>query len=353
MKKYLLAIMFVTIMLFSVFASYGNTGKSLAATPNLAKIYAAMKTDPITLSVIKASKANKKFKIGLAMCNVSTEWYRNWSDVFQAEVKAAGAVPLMATSENDATKQVSQIENFLAQKVDALMIVPADPLSALDIVVQKAYDQGVPVFAADMPLSTDAKYMSAFLTDAYHLGYSVGEEIAKRLLAENPAGDIEYGLIGGVEGNPVPTARDKGMRDAIKKVDTQGRIKEVAFLYAGDYSEESGLKVAENMLIAHPKIKAILGTCDAHAIGAAAAAKRQGLDKNIIMGGVDGSKPAMQIMKNGGPIKALGLNSSYDESQLAARSIIAFLNKGTLPPSKTIYLKPILITPQNVDSYLK
>jgi ABC-type sugar transport system substrate-binding protein len=204
----------------------------------------------------------------------------------------------------------------------------------------------------DVPPTEDAKFMSAYITDAYQLGYAVGEQIAKDLLAAYPTGEIEYGLIGGTVGNPVPTARNSGMRDAVAAIDTEGRIKESTFLYANAFTEESGLKTAENMLIAHPKLKAILGTCDAHVVGATAAAKRQGLDKDIIMGGVDGSKAAMQIMKDGGPIKVLALNSPIDVGRSAAREMVAFIVDGAIPVSKSMIIKGDTVTPKNVDEYI-
>jgi len=69
------------------------------------------------------------------------------------------------------------------------------------------------------------------------------------------------------------------------------------------------------------------------------------------MGAVDGSKPALEIMKNGGPIVALGLNSPYQVGEAAARTILGYLNDGTLPSSKTQKLDPALVTPENVDDY--
>ena len=106
------------------------------------------------------------------------------------------------------------------------------------------------------------------------------------------------------------------------------------------------------MLIAHPDLKAILGTCDAHVVGATAAAKRQGLDGNLIMGGVDGSKAAMEIMQDGGPIKVLALNSPNDVGRAAARAMTAFLVDGTTTPSKRMVIEGGVVTPDNVDEYI-
>lgn len=320
---------------------------------NLADAYASVKIDKAYVSPadIPVGQAKKQYKIGLAMVNVSTGFFKALADSLETEIQAHGAIPLLADCQSDVTKQVGQVENFIAQRVDAIIINPADPQSALNLVLKKAYEAGIPVMAVDVPPAADAEYLSAFVTDAYQLGYIFAEQLAKDLLSHNPTGEIEYGLIGGTQGNSIAAARNQGARDAVKKVDTQGRIREVSFLYAGAYSEESGLKTAENMLIAHPNVKAIFGTCDAHVVGATAAAKRQKKADGIIMGAVDGSKAALEIMKSGGPIKAIGLNSPVEVGQAAARAMLAFLNDGLLPASRTMVLKPALVTPSNVDEY--
>jgi len=347
MKRIIAVLVILTALTPLVFAQAGGRA-------SLDKIYAAMSNEKTYVSVndVPAVKAKKAYKVGLAMVNVGTGCFKALADTLQSELKVSGAVPLLADCESDVVKQVSQVENFIAQKVDAIIINPADPQSALTLVLKKAYQANIPVMAVDVPPTSDAPYMAGFVTDAYQLAYVFAEKLAKDVLAANPTGTIEYGLIGGTQGNPIAASRNQGARDAIKKVDTQGRIKEVSFLYAGAYSEESGLKTAENMLVAHPNIKMIIGTCDAHVVGATAAAKRQGLDKNIMMGAVDGSKAALEIMKSGGPIKAIGLNSPVEVGQTAARAMLAFLNDGKVPASRAMVLQPALVPPDNLDASL-
>ncbi len=296
-------------------------------------------------------KADRPYVIGLSLYSLNTVFYKVMADTMMAEIEASGCKPLLADCRSDVITQVSQIENFITQQVDAIILCPADPPSALNLALEKAYAAGIPVVAVDMPPDANAKYLTSCVTDAYQLGVILGEEIGKRLLAENPTGDIEYGIIGGIEGGVIPTARNNGAMDGLKSVDPENRIKRVSYLFAGDFTEESGLRVAENMLVANPNLKAIIGTCDAHVVGATAAAKRQGRDQGLIMATVDGSRPAMEIMKNGGPIKALALNSPKEVGTIATRITIALLNGEYNPPSKTMFMAPVLVTVENVEKY--
>lgn len=303
---------------------------------DLGAIYKSIPIDQtyIDINALPQPKANKEYTIGLAMLNVNTGFFKSLADC-----------------ESDATKQVSQIENFIAQGVDAIIVNPADPQEAVNIALNKAFDAGIPVISVDLPPDEGAQYLSACITDAYQLGYLVGEELAKQMLANNE-GEVEFGIIGGTEGNYIASNRNKGARDAIAAVDTEGRLKEVSFLYAGDYSEQSGMETAENMLVANPNLKCIIGTCDAHVVGAYAAAKRQGRDESVIMGAVDGSKAAVEIMQAGGSIKALGVNSPIVVGEVAARTIVNLLNDPSqVPASKLMAMQPELLTPENCEGF--
>lgn len=333
--------------------SKGDTSKNSSKT-DLAKIYDSVKESDDTyveVDQMPEAKADKTYTIGCAMTNVSTGWFKALYDNLKKMLEDSGCKVLLVECNDDANTQVNQIETFIAQKVDGIIINPANPQETVTTVLNQACDAGIPVVAVDVPPEEGAPYLTASVTDAYKLGYMFGEELAKKLLEKNPEGEIPYGLIGGTDGNSIAALRNEGARDAIKDIDKDGRIVEEAFLYAGAYSEESGLETAQNMLAAHQDLKCIIGTCDAHIVGATSAAKQLGLDKNLIMGAVDGSKGAYEIMKDNGPIVALGLNSPNEVGEVAGRALLGYLNDGTLPESKTLKMEPTLVTPDNVDEY--
>ena len=352
-KRRLAVFLLVVAMVIFSIAGCSSQGPAVEEEDglNLEELYASVAEEQAVLKIedIIDTQAKEKYTIGVAMNTVSTPFFKALSDSIQATIKEAGAEPLLAVCDEDASKQVSQIENFITQGVDAIIIKPADPAETLSIALDKAYEANIPVIAVDAPPAEDAKYLCAFITDAYDLGFIVGEEIAKQLLENHPEGVIEYGIIGAIDGNTIATIRNQASRDGIASVDTEGRIKEVSYLYSGGFSEEVGLQTAENMLVANPNIKAIIGTCDAHVIGATAAAERQGKADQVIMGAIDGSKTAMEIMMDGGPIKALAWNSPQEVGRAGATETIRLLNGDQTPASRTMVIKALLITPENVE----
>lgn len=320
----------------------------------LTALYDEISTDPVYVSVedLPEISAKENYTIGIAMTTVSTGWFKALYDHVNETLQDAGVTVNLVECNDDAAMQVDQINTFIAQGVDAIIINPANPQETVTSALDDCAAAGIPVVGVDTPPEEGAAYMAACVTDAYSLGKMVGKELATRLLEMYPDMDkIPYGMIGGTDSNSIAAARNKGARDGIAEVDTEGKIEERTFLYAGAYSEESGLTTAQNMLAANPDLKCIIGTCDAHIVGATSAAEQLGLTDNLIMGAVDGSKPAYEIMREGGPIVALGLNSPYEVGEAAARVLLGYLNDGTIPESKTLQLQPTLVTPETVDQY--
>ena len=347
------AVMSATMIAGSVTAAQAADSVSEAAEASLRDLYAAISSDSeyLELDTLPELGEDRGYVIGCAMTTVSTGWFKGLYDNLNEKLQEAGCEVKLVECGDDANEQVNQIETFISQGVDGIIINPANPQETVTQVLEEVVDAGIPVVAVDVPPEEGAQYMAACVTDAYSLGKLVGVEVATRALEANPEGEIEFGIIGGTDGNSIAAARNQGERDGVAEVDTEGRMKEVSFLYSGDYSEEGGLTTAQNMLAANPGIKVIFGTCDAHIVGATSAAEQLGLEENLIMGAVDGSKAALEIMKDNGPIVALGLNSPYEVGEAAARVLLGYLEDGTVPSSKTLQMEPSLVTPENVDEY--
>ena len=356
-KSRILAFAAAAVLSISAFAGYvpaeeADTAEA-AAEATLRELYASIPDESayLELDSLPELGTDRGYTIGCAMTTVATGWFKGLYDNLNEKLLEAGCEVKLVECGDDANEQVNQIETFISQGVDGIIINPANPQETVTQVLEAVADAGIPVVAVDVPPEEGAQYMAACVTDAYSLGRLVGEEVAKRALEANPEGEIEFGIIGGTDGNSIAAARNQGERDGVAAIDTEGRMKEVSFLYSGDYSEEGGLTTAQNMLAANPNIKVIFGTCDAHTVGATSAAEQLGLDKNLIMGAVDGSKAALEIMKADGPIVALGLNSPYEVGEAAARVLLGYLEDGTVPTAKTLQMEPTLVTPENVDDY--
>lgn len=374
MMKKLVAFGLVLAMVVCLFAACGDGSKTpstkgtdpivnttapvdntTTGANNLLDLYASMSNEAVYLKNddLPDVKAKENYTIGIAMTTVSTDWFKSLSDEVQGQVEAAGCTALVSVCEDNVSTQISQLENFMAQGVDAIILGPCNPQDALTPVLKELAEAGIPVITVNDTVAADAPIFCAVSVDAYALGFGVGSYLASQLLEKYPdAEKIEYALIGGKDGDAIAHNRNEGAKAGVADVDKEGKIELVSFLYSGGYSEENGLETAQNMLTANPNLKCIIGTCDSHVIGASQALNVLGLDpSNVIMGAVDGSAGAMESIANGGSIVCTGMNDTHAFGVLATKIIVAYLNDGTLPQSNNIIQDPVVCTIDNLSTY--
>ncbi|WP_405098098.1 substrate-binding domain-containing protein [Micromonospora sp. NBC_01412] len=241
--------------------------------------------------------SGKEFLIGMSQAN-NAEPYRQVmnNDVETAAKAVPGFKVVVADAAQDNSKQVADVENFLTQKINLLIISPneAKPLTA---VVKRAYDQGIPVIVLDRKVEGEG-YTAFIGGDNVAIGRAAGEYYAKTLLPQG--GKVIE--IAGLPGATPAAERAKGFREGIA---SNPKI-EIVASQPGDWLREKGQSVADALLKAHPDVAAIYAHNDPMAEGAYLAAKAAGVETKIKFTGID----ALPVPSGG--IKAV------DQGRLAA-----------------------------------
>src|SRR5215831_3138324 len=101
-------------------------------------------------------RSHGKFLVGFSQCNLGEPWRVAMNAEVAARAKDFPDLEVaFADAQQDNAKQVADVENFLRQKVDLLMISPneAKPLTPI---VKKAFDSGIPVIVLDRAVEGDA-----------------------------------------------------------------------------------------------------------------------------------------------------------------------------------------------------
>ncbi|MGC5388851.1 substrate-binding domain-containing protein [Micromonospora chalcea] len=226
----------------------------------------------------RACGAGKDFLIGMSQAN-NAEPYRQVmnNDVQTAAKSVPGFRVVVSDAAQDNSKQVADVENFLTQKINLLIISPneAKPLTA---VVKKAYDQGVPVIVLDRKVEGEA-YTAFIGGDNVAIGKAAGEFYATTLLPDG--GKVIE--IAGLPGSTPAAERAQGFRDGIA---ANPKIQIVAS-QPGDWLREKGQSVADALIKAHPDVSAIYAHNDPMAEGAYLAAKSAGKAQRIKFTGID------------------------------------------------------------------
>ncbi|WP_436484530.1 hybrid sensor histidine kinase/response regulator transcription factor [Chitinophaga sp. ARDCPP14] len=150
-----------------------------------------------------------KYRIGFSQCTGNDDWRRNMLTEMKRELFYHPEMQLLyRDAESDSKRQVQQIEELLAGKIDILVVSPneAAPLAP---VIAAAYGKGIPVIILDRKAATDS--FTAYIGgDNYNIGKLAAEYIAARL---NGHGRIIE--VTGLRGSSPTVERHQGFRDAL------------------------------------------------------------------------------------------------------------------------------------------
>ena len=196
-----------------------------------------------------------------------------------------------AEGTNDPSLQISQIETFINEGVDAIVLLPTDGAALTDVAID-AMQAGIPVVNVDREFSSPFAARSTILGDNYGMGVSAGT-YACQLIDENSIADPVIAEIAGIDALPLTQDRSRGFADALDDCD-----QEVDNRVAAEFTVESGEAEASNLLQAAPQIDIIWNHDDDQGVGVKAAFDNAGRDEFFFIGGA-GSCNAMQWIQDG------------------------------------------------------
>ncbi len=238
-----------------------------------------------------AGKGASAKRVGVTLLTREHEFYRELEAGLREAAAKAGYEVIVTSGDFDLAKQQSQIENFVVQRVDAIVVCPADS-KGIGPAIDQASQAGIPVFTADIK-AQGGKVVSHIASDNLAGGRMAAEFIAKAL-----GGQGDVGIIGQQE---VQTGldRENGFKEEMAK---HPGIKVVAVLNGGGVRDRA-LKAAEDMLQGNPGLKGIFGINDDSALGALSAAEARGR-KDLVIVGYDATPEAVGAIKRGSQLKA-------------------------------------------------
>ncbi|WP_137939201.1 sugar ABC transporter substrate-binding protein [Chitinivorax sp. B] len=240
---------------------------------------------------------NAKPKVALVMKSLANEFFRTMEDGAKAHQKQnAAKYDLVANGikdETDTAGQIKIVEQMIAQRVDAIVIAPADS-KALVPAMKNAVDKGILVVNIDNQFDAGAlkeKSLSIpFVGPDNRAGAKlVGMHLAKQL----KTGD-KVGIIEGVSTTFNAQQRTLGFQDAMKAAGMN-----VVAVQSGQWEIEKGNTVASAMLREYPDLKALLSGNDNMALGAVAAVKSSGKADKVKIIGYDNISAIKPMLSSG------------------------------------------------------
>jgi ribose transport system substrate-binding protein len=235
------------------------------------------------LLLTACSSPKKEFFVAFSQCN-NAEPYRASQNALMTKLFAeAGGVRLViADAQQDNSKQVAQVETFIRQKPDLLIVAPNER-AALTAVMGQAMEAHIPTICLERDV-LQPNYTTYIHSDNTEIGRLAGQFIVDTLAKKygTPKGNVVQirGLLG-VEGE---IKRDAGAKEILAKYPAIHIVAEPV----ADWIQAKAKDRMTEVLRSQPSIDIVYAHNDPMAVGAYLAAKELGREKDIAFIGVDG-----------------------------------------------------------------
>ena len=267
----------------------------------------------------KKGETNKGSKvIGVTLLTRAHVFYKDLEEGLRTEAAKDNYDLVVNAADFDLGKQTSQIEDFITQKVDAIIVSPVDS-RGIGPAIKKANDANIPVFTADIA-AQEGNIVCHIASDNIAGGRLAGEYMGKLL---NGKGKVA------IIGQPTITSvldRTQGFKDAIAKFPGITIVADVN----GEGVRDKALQAASDILQAHPDLNGIFGINDDSALGALDAVQQFKRDKVSIIG-YDATPPAADAILKGTELKADVVQYPKKIGESTIMKIKEFFDGGTVP----------------------
>jgi inositol transport system substrate-binding protein len=235
--------------------------------------------------------ADQKVKIGVAMALFDDVWLTLVRDSMTKWAKNHPDVELtIVDASNDTAKQTGQVENFLAQGMDAIVILPVDT-AATGPMTKAVVKAGKPLVYVNRKPSNLPKAVVYCGSNSIEAGIMNMEELGKAM-----GGKGNVAILMGELSNEAAIGRTDGIKKVIKEKFPDIKVVREQ---TGNWKREQGKTIMENWLASGQEIDGVASNNDEMALGALQAIKAAGKLGKIPVGGTDGSRDALASMGKG------------------------------------------------------
>jgi ribose transport system substrate-binding protein len=217
--------------------------------------------------------------IGMSQCNLGEPWRVQMNeDIAQAAAQHPNLKVVFKDAQNDSLAQRAQVEEFVAQKVDLLLISPKES-APLTKPVAEAYRRGIPVIVLDR--AVEGNEFSLFIgADNRKIGREAGRFIVAALGGKGKIVELE-GLMTSTPGRD----RHEGFRAGLE-LERHPEL-EVVFVADMQWLEPNARKEMDSALATHKRIDLVYAHNDPGGHGAYLAAKAAGREREMKFVGID------------------------------------------------------------------
>lgn len=229
--------------------------------------------------------AHAQDTIAIVISTLNNPFFVSMKDGAEAKAKELGYKLIVLDSQNDPSKELSNVEDLTVRGVKAILINPTDS-DAVANAIRMANRAKIPVITLDRGASR-GEVVSHIASDNVAGGEMAGDFIVKKL-----GDDAKVIQLEGIAGTSAARERGEGFMKAVKASHLDLLASQPA-----DFDRTKGLNVMENLLAAHPNVQAVFAQNDEMALGALRAVQASG--KKVLIVGFDGTKDGIAAVQRG------------------------------------------------------
>lgn len=281
---------------------------------------------------------DRPITIGVSLLNLSNEFIVMLHQAMEAEAKAQGVKLIVTDAQRSAERQVQQVEGFIAQRVDAIILNPCE-VEASSPAVDKARAAGIPVINVNSETRSEA---TAFVGSR--------DEESARLAMEYVAGRLKgqgrVVMMHGFMGQAAQIKRDQGAREVLAQHPGLTLLAD----QTAEWDRAKAMSLMENWIQAHgDQIGAVFAQNDEMAMGALLALEQAKRKDKIIVAGVDAIADALQAVQ-AGRLDATVFQDARGQGGGAVAVALKIIRKQ--PYEKQVFIPFQLVTKENVAGFL-
>ncbi|MFC3107272.1 sugar ABC transporter substrate-binding protein [Undibacterium arcticum] len=240
------------------------------------------------------------------------------------------------TRPNNLGEQLSQLEDVIVKKPDALVFMAIDPRGVVPA-IEKVNGSGIPVINYNDRVAA-GKFASVVVADDYNLGLDVA-----RYLLRSIGGKGNVIILEGVKGSTTSDERVRGFHKAL----TEFPNVKVLASQPANYQRLQALQVTENLIQTNSNIDGVLAAADVMAFGAIEAFEAAGHKQTKIVG-IGGVPESVEAIKAGRLLATSEFNG-YKMGCIATMAAVRTVRKQAVPPN--IIIKGVVIDKSNTTSF--
>ncbi|ACM29534.1 substrate-binding domain-containing protein [Agrobacterium sp. SHOUNA12C] len=293
---------------------------------------------------ISASTASAQ-TIGVSMSGLDKFRTALLNGVLSQGKTISGLKLVVQNAEGDKEVQKAQVQQFIADKVDAIILAVSDgdlgpqmTKLAADAHIPLVYINNVPSNLADLP-----ENQVVVASDEAESGTMQTKEVCSLL-----KGKGRLVVLMGEPFHAAARARTQDIDNVIATPECKGLqiVERQAAYWSSDYADQQ----MQEWLSAGVKFDAVIANNDEMAVGAIRAMKRNGMSmKDVVVAGVDATDDALAAMQ-AGDLDVTILQSAVGQGATSVDAAIKLINGQKVPRENNVPFE--LVTPQNIAQYL-